>query len=73
MRIETIYIAFDGTLFDEEWKCLKYEERQKKLPKAREAIKTLRNYCRIGACSSCPFFTENNCYFKLCVPGGWRV
>ena len=72
MREKVTYIAFDGKEFDEEWKCLNYEERQEMLPKAHKAIQTLRKYCRVGACSSCPFLINNGCYFKSHVPSEWE-
>lgn len=70
--MKIIYKAEDGTLFENEQECLKYESLNRKKKALEEAIILIRNFCAKMECPSCPFRDGVVCRFDG-IPESWEV
>lgn len=71
-KTKVIYIANDGTEFDNKEKCVSYE---KEFDDIIKALKKLKEKCILAdECESCPFFKikEQRCSFYS-FPSYWEI
>ena len=77
-RVTTVkYVAFDGTEFDNEEKCIEYEKNLYEYYKPEmDAVKTLKNFCKGRGCGHCIFqsdvrISDTYCKLKQHAPHLW--
>jgi ribosomal protein S27AE len=72
------YVAFDGTEFDNEEKCIEYETTglYEYYKPEMDAVKTLKNFCMGRGCGNCIFHSDTKisdtyCKLKQQAPHLW--
>lgn len=78
-RVTTVkFVAFDGTEFDNEEKCIEYENCLYKeyYKPEMDAVKTLKNFCMGHGCGNCLFHSDTKisdtyCKLKQQAPHLW--
>jgi hypothetical protein len=74
MTTVMVYVAFDGTRFDEEDECLSYEKEKSEEIELRKHIEAIRNYCSKRNCEECPYHLDDEifpCFFPSALPNKW--
>lgn len=70
--MKIIYKAEDGTLFEDEQECRKYEYLYINKEKFNDAVKLLRDFCANMECPRCPYRDGVTCRFDG-IPESWEV
>ena len=70
MKTKMIYIADDGTEFDNMKKCEDYEKEDMNIKKI---AKDLQDYCNSRSCGHCIFYKPGVCILKECIPCDWKL
>jgi hypothetical protein len=70
--MQIIYKAEDGTLFENEQECRKYENLYINKEKFNDAVKLLRDFCANMKCPSCQYCDGVQCRLTG-IPESWEV
>lgn len=77
MKEIKVYEAFDGTRFDTESMCKRYEEKRFVPDDIKKAMAIIADFCdSIKQCHDCPLYDEHgdlDCYLENHTPECWKT